>query len=127
MNDYEFIDFDDSLRVINHIEDVYKPLNGHTFTSDGELAVLYELARNACLPKTEDGCIFECGTWFGISAIAMAQGLKESRLSNYTVYTVDAYPPLRGQVESRQGLTVADAYPVHRAKRKEDTGGRGKV
>jgi len=114
MKDYEFINYDDSRKVVMQIEKTSQELGGHTYTSWDELMVLYELARNACFPQTEDGCIFECGTWFGISAMVMAQGLKESRLSDYLVFTVDAYPPLRRQVEGRLGLTLADAYPVYK-------------
>ena len=110
MENYKFVNLDDSLAVIQHIDKTYQELDGHTFTTPDELACLYELARGTALPQSDDGCVFECGTWFGFSAVAMAQGLKESRLSDYPVFTVDSYPHDRLWVEERMGLTLPEDF-----------------
>ena len=107
MDDYKFVNFDDSMTVVNRIGDVYQELNGRSFSRAHELAVLYELARGACtLTSKEDGCILDCGTWFGKSAVVMAQGLKESRIYNYPVFTIDNYAPDKGILEHREMLTI---------------------
>ena len=117
MKSYEFVNFEDSLATMEHINKAYRELGKIdeglgplTFTFIDELVCLYELARNAALPQSDDGCIFECGTWFGFSAVVMAQGLKESRLSDYPVFTVDSYPADRGQLEKRKWLTLPEGF-----------------
>ena len=41
MEDYKFVNFDDSMGVVNRIGDVYQELNGHSFSRVHELVGLH--------------------------------------------------------------------------------------
>ena len=83
-----------SLEKISFLRNTVDKFHGHTFTQDEALALLFELAD---VPDT--GYCLDFGTWFGLSALSMAFGVRESRLPLHPVFTVDAYSPRRHYLE----------------------------
>jgi len=89
-----------SLEKISFLRHTVDKFHGRTYTHDEELALLFELARGSGFDVPDTGYCLDFGTWFGLSALSMAFGVRESRLPLHPVLTVDAYSPRRHYLEN---------------------------
>ena len=93
LKDFEFVDKPESLEKVQQIRDAFGPVENLNYTLDEELAALFELARGTHHTQTQEGYCIELGTYRGVTAMVMAQAIKESRIVLPPVFTVDSYVP----------------------------------
>ena len=87
---FNLLDSVESISKMGAIIDAAEKLGGNTTTSIDELAVLFELARGWGYKIPSKGFCVETGTHYGVSALAMALGVRESHLDQF-VLTIDHY------------------------------------
>ena len=107
LTEFPFIEKEKSVDKIKKICFIHEELGGETFTHEDELAVLFELARGIGHYDGDDGYCLDLGTYYGLSGLVMAQGVKESQIYTYPVLTVDSYPFDRLKLENNELVSVS--------------------
>ena len=105
VNPFPFIDKGGACNKVRLVKEKFVKFEGGTVVQDGELAVLFELARGVGHDITDEGYCIDIGTYYGISAMAMAIGVSESRRLRKPVFTIDAYSPNRLGLEQNKPYT----------------------
>ena len=100
--EFEFIDEEQAVNKVRLIRACHEQMGGKALTSDRELALLFELARGFGHSDITEGYCLESGTFYGLSALCMAYGVKESRMMQSPVFTIDAYQPYRLVLEDHE-------------------------
>ena len=90
---FKFVNLEESLKKVEQVKEAFGTVERLNFTLDEELAALFELARGAGHTQTQKGYCIEIGTYRGVSAMVMAQAIKESRVVQAPMFTVDSYQP----------------------------------
>ena len=93
IKDFEFVNKTESIEKVRQVKEVFGDVKNLNFTLDEELAALFELARGTHHTPTHDGYCIEFGTYRGVTAMVMAQAVKESKVVLPPVFTVDSYVP----------------------------------
>ena len=95
----------EAIKKTDQIRKIFESVGGNSFSGTAELAVLFELARGVGHMEATSGYCLDLGTYYGLSALVMAQAVKESRTETLPVLTVDAYPIDRGILENSNILS----------------------
>ena len=116
---FHFQDREEAYHNTNFLTRELYNLEGDSLTNDGEHGVLFELARGTGHIEATEGYCLDLGTYYGASALVMAQGVKESRVCDGPVWTVDAYPVDRLALERGYSPTaLADEDWIEKTSKK---------
>ena len=107
LTEFSFIQKEESVDKVKQIRSIHEELGGLTYTREEELAILFELARGIGHYDGDDGYCLDLGTYYGLSGLVMAQGIKESQIYTYPVLTIDSYPFNPRKLEKNELVSVS--------------------